>query len=299
MDQAESLRELMKKQSQKSLARVITVTSGKGGVGKSSISVNLALQLAKLGKRVIILDADFGLANIEVMLGIRPKYNLADLMFKGMKLKDIITEGPMGIGFISGGTGIQELNNLKSDQIELMTSQLYELDELADIVIIDTGAGISSVVLQFVILSSEVLLVATPEPTSLTDAYALLKTLNSFGDIIKDKTISLIANRVPSDKEGYQLYNNFNVVVEKFLDIKLEYMGAVLQDSNLMKAILQQEPVSVMYPASPATKSVQSIAEKLYSGDSEKIIEKGGITRIFTGIIRASLLKRGEVKNGV
>ncbi|MCR5607753.1 MAG: MinD/ParA family protein [Lachnospiraceae bacterium] len=299
MDQAESLRELMKKQSQNSLARVITVTSGKGGVGKSSISVNLALQLAKLGKRVIILDADFGLANIEVMLGIRPKYNLADLMFKGMKLKDIITEGPMGIGFISGGTGIQELNNLKADQIELMTSQLYELDELADIVIIDTGAGISSVVLQFVILSSEVLLVATPEPTSLTDAYALLKTLNSFGDIIKDKTISLIANRVPSDREGHQLYNNFNVVVEKFLDIKLEYMGAVLQDSNLMKAVLQQEPLSVMYPASPATKSVQAIAEKIYSGDSEQIVSKGGITRIFTGIIRASLLKRGEVKNGV
>ena len=299
MDQAEHLRELMKQHTQKSLARVITVTSGKGGVGKSSISVNLALELAKLGKRVVILDADFGLANVEVMLGIRPKYNLADLMFRGMKLNDIITEGPMGIGFISGGSGIQELNSLRDDQIEMMTQQLYELDEIADVVIIDTGAGISNIVLQFSAASSEVLVVATPEPTSLTDVYALLKTLNSKRDMMKDVPIRLIANRVASMKDGECLYNKLNAVVENFLQIKLEYLGAVIQDANLVKALMQQKPVSVTYSNSPVSKSILAIAEKLCSENCEVTSKQKGITRIFTGIIRGSLLKRGEVKNGV
>ena len=175
MDQATSLRKLIRNQEErKTVATVITVTSGKGGVGKSNMSVNLAIQLHKLGKRVIILDADFGLANVEVMFGIRPAYSLADLMFKNKELKDIICPGPRGIGIISGGSGIQEMANLTKYQIENLTSKLYELDELADVIIIDTGAGISDAVLEFVTHSTEVILVATPEPTSITDAYALL-----------------------------------------------------------------------------------------------------------------------------
>lgn len=144
MDQAEQLRNLIKKQSlEKKVARVITVTSGKGGVGKSSISVNLAIELSKRGKKVIILDADFGLANIEIMLGIRPRYNLADIIYHGKNIEDIITLGPLGIGFISGGSGIGELANVTKEQIMHLTNKLYVLDELADIVIIDTGAGIT------------------------------------------------------------------------------------------------------------------------------------------------------------
>ena len=150
MDQAEQLRALIKQQaaqekkeqeiknpSNKKLANVITITSGKGGVGKTSIAINLAIQLAAMDKKVIIIDADMGLANVEVMLGIRPQYDLGDLMFGRMKLSDIITEGPMGIGFISGGSGINELNNLSKEQIETMTNRLFELDELADYIIVD------------------------------------------------------------------------------------------------------------------------------------------------------------------
>ena len=183
MDQAEQLRKLVKQQEvPMHTARVITVTSGKGGVGKSSTSVNLAIQLSRLGKRVIIFDADFGLANVEVMLGIRPQYNLADLMFKGKELTDIITQGPENIGFISGGSGIQELTRLTREQIIYLVQKLVQLDELADVIIVDTGAGISDSVLEFVSSSSEVLLVATPEPTSITDVYALLKSLHRKAD---------------------------------------------------------------------------------------------------------------------
>ena len=183
MDQAENLRNQVRANTQQSskkpqIARVITVTSGKGGVGKSSVSINLAIQLSRQGKKVIVFDADFGLANIEVMLGLRPEYNLADLMFRGKTLKDIITYGPENIGFISGGSGINELANMTKEQIYSLIQRLYELDNMADIIIVDTGAGISDAVLEFVAASEEVLLVATPEPTSITDAYALLKTLN-------------------------------------------------------------------------------------------------------------------------
>ncbi|MEG1457718.1 MAG: P-loop NTPase, partial [Acetivibrio sp.] len=170
MDQATQLRNIIKTSNvlPRPAARVITITSGKGGVGKSSISVNLAIQLRRMGKRVIIMDTDFGLANIEVMLGIRPQYNFADLIFKGKSLREIVTMGPEGIGFISGGSGIQELSNLTKEQIMRLSQSLYELDELVDIIIIDTGAGIADSVLEFVAASSEVLLIVTPEPTSIT-----------------------------------------------------------------------------------------------------------------------------------
>jgi len=179
MDQAERLRTIAKEQNPQPVngARIITVTSGKGGVGKSNVAINLALQFRKIGKSVIILDADFGLANIEVMFGVIPKYNLSDLIFKGKELKDIITAGPDNVGFISGGSGIAKMVNLNNDQIKSMVYKLNELGKYADIIIVDTGAGISNSVLEFVSASPEVLLVTTEEPTSITDSYALLKAL--------------------------------------------------------------------------------------------------------------------------
>ena len=181
MDQAEQLRNIIKARElapQKPVARIITVTSGKGGVGKSNTSINLAIQFRKMGKKVIILDADFGLANIEVMFGAVPKYNLFDLIYQGKNIREIITWGPMEVGFISGGSGIASMANLSKEYLTYIVHNLTQLDSIADVVIVDTGAGISDAVLEFLVASGEILLVTTPEPTSITDSYSLLKALN-------------------------------------------------------------------------------------------------------------------------
>lgn len=294
MDQASQLRDKIKSQPQKPhLARVITVTSGKGGVGKSSISVNLALQLSRLGKKVIILDADFGLANVEVMLGIRPKYTLADLMFRGKELNEIITTGPANIGFISGGSGIQELSNLSREQIVYLTGSLYLLDELADYVIIDTGAGISDAVLEFVMSCSEVLLVTTPEPTSITDAYALLKTLNKkSGYDTTHTTIKMIANRVASYEEGRELYNKLSVVVNKFLQLKVEFLGSIPMDNTVPKALMQQKPFSLAYPKAESSKAVADLAVMLDKHVLVNQKENKGIKELFSDVIRSRFKKK-------
>lgn len=296
MDQAEQLRLLVTKQQEqkkkeRKVSRVITVTSGKGGVGKSTLTVNLAIQLSGLGKKVVILDADFGLANIEVMLGIRPDYNLADLMFRGKELKDIIIQGPENIGFISGGSGIQELSRLTREQVVYLVSKLYELDELADIILVDTGAGISDSVLEFVSASNEVLLVATPEPTSITDAYALLKTLNRRSGFSKeDTTIKMVANRIKTKEDGDTLYSKLGLVVDKFLSLKMEYIGAIPDDPNCGKAIMQQQPISLSEPRSASVKAIRSIAEKLTSNDDDT--DRKGIAQLFSRWMKSLYRKK-------
>jgi flagellar biosynthesis protein FlhG len=286
MDQAQQLRNIIKQQNmqQQHLARVITVTSGKGGVGKSNMSVNMAIQLSRLGKKVIILDADFGLANVEVMLGTRPKYNMADMIFGGKDIRDVICKGPENIGFISGGSGIKELSNLSKDQISGIINMMYGLDSLADIIIIDTGAGISDSVIDMVLASSEVLLVTTPEPTSITDAYALLKTINKTPGFNAENTrIRMIGNRTLNMSDGYDLYNKLNSVVERFLNMKMEYLGAVPFDVNLTKAVMRQQPVSIAYPNTPAVKSIKAMAKTLIDMEqSETKSVRTGLSGLFS-----------------
>lgn len=286
MDQAQQLRNIIKQQNmqQQHLARVITVTSGKGGVGKSNMSVNMAIQLSRLGKKVIILDADFGLANVEVMLGTRPKYNMADMIFGGKDIRDVICKGPENIGFISGGSGIKELSNLSKDQISGIINMMYGLDSLADIIIIDTGAGISDAVIDMVLASSEVLLVTTPEPTSITDAYALLKTINETPGFNAENTrIRMIGNRTLNMSDGYDLYNKLNSVVERFLNMKMEYLGAVPFDVNLTKAVMRQQPVSIAYPNTPAVKSIKAMAKTLIDMEqSETKSVRTGLSGLFS-----------------
>lgn len=290
MDQAENLRNIVKLQNQTEIrqARVITVTSGKGGVGKSSLSVNLAVQFRKRGKSVIIFDADFGLANVEVMLGAIPKYNLADVMYREKSIRDIIIKGPMDIGFVSGGSGINGLGNLDYEQINYLICKLKELESMADIIIVDTGAGISDSVLGFVASGSEVLLVTTPEPTSITDAYALLKALNVKTDFEKDKTrISIVANRTTGRDEGKNIYEKLNVVVKKFLNIDLGYLGNIPADNNLVKAIMQQKPISMIYPNSEASRHFSSLAEGLLNGGEDVVSKEKGLASAFLRIFKS------------
>lgn len=290
MDQAENLRNIIKKKTvmHENLARVITVTSGKGGVGKTSVAVNLAIQFSRQGKRVIILDADFGLANIEVMLGIRPQYTLADVMHGRKSLKDVITVGPENIGFLSGGSGIREFANLNNGQVTSFVRRLYELDEMADVIIIDTGSGISDTVMEFVVASSEVMVVATPEPTSITDAYSLLKTLKrkvNFNQ--KDTVIRMVGNRVRKRSEGIELFEKLNVVVKKFLGIELELIGIIPYDDKCQISIMKQSPVSIEYPNAPSSRAYNELAMLLsYENGDVRLPKNDGIRALFSSIIR-------------
>ena len=285
MDQTEELRNVvkLKNQNNKPDARVITITSGKGGVGKSNVAVNLAVQMKKLGKRVIVFDADFGLANVEVMFGAVPKYNLSDLIYHGKSIADIIAEGPMGIGFISGGTGITALNDLTQDQVFYMVKCLGELDRLADIILIDTGAGISSHVMEFVMASPEVLLVSTPEPSSLTDSYSLLKALYLNPRFDRQSTqISVLANRAASADEGKALYDKLNSVVGQFLQGEIGYAGMIPQDAALEKAVRLQKTVSLNAPSSKSARAFETVAAELLDCEQKPVSVSFGISKLFS-----------------
>ena len=301
MDQAERLRTIIKMNrqdnSQKKIqnqdhlkpAKVIAVTSGKGGVGKSNVSINLAIQLTKLQHRVVIFDADFGLANIEVMFGAVPKYNFSDLIYGGKGIRDIITQGPMGIGFISGGSGIPGMGNLTKPQIEYLAGCLCELDEIADIIIIDTGAGISDSVVSFLTACAEILLVVTPEPTSVTDAYSLLKILNrtpGFGN--ENTSIRVVTNRVGSEHEGAVLYSKLNAVVKRFLDIRIGFLGYVPEDRNISRAVIQQTPISIQNPWAKSSKAFERMAS-VFAESTRNQPQQQGFVQIIAGLMNRKM----------
>ncbi len=286
MDQASQLRVIKAGQLNKPLARVFTVTSGKGGVGKSNTSINLAIQFRKMGKRVVILDADFGLANIEIMFGCIPKHNLCDLIYQGKSIQDIITKGPMDVGFISGGSGISGMANLNVEQLNYIINNLAELDAFADVIIIDTGAGISDAVLEFLVASEEILLVTTPEPTSITDSYSLLKALYRHPKYNPETTtVKMIANRVEREEDGKTLYNKLDLVVKKYLKMPFDYLGGVPQDEKLVKAVMQQTPVSMMFPGSKASIAYENIVNKLMNKEAVAKQPKRGMAAFFSHII--------------
>ena len=287
MDQAEQLRNIIKANSiPRPVARVITVTSGKGGVGKSNTAINLAIQFRKMGQRVIILDADFGLANIEIMFGTVPKHNFCDLIYQGKNIKEIITWGPMEVGFISGGSGIAGLSNLSREYLTYIIQSLAELDAIADIVIVDTGAGISDAVLEFLVASGEILVVTTPEPTSITDSYSLLTALKRhprFSE--KASQVKVIANKVDSQNEGQALFNKLNAVVSRYLKLPITYLGAVPQDNQLSKAVMQQMPVSIQAPTAKSALAYEAIAAKLMNRELNKNMVKRGMAAFFSHIV--------------
>lgn len=293
MDQAERLRIIKANQQIKPMARVITVTSGKGGVGKSNTAINLAIQFRKMGKRVIILDADFGLANIEIMFGAVPKHNLCDLIYQGKNIKEIITWGPMDVGFISGGSGIAGMSNLSRDYLNYIIHNLVQLDSLADVIIVDTGAGISDAVLEFLVASGEIILITTPEPTSITDSYSLLKALSRHPRYQAETTaIKMIANRVSKEEEGQILYNKLNAVVSRYLKIPFVFLGSVPQDDKLQQAVMQQTPVSIQNPNAKASIAYENIAEKLMDKEAVSVKQKRGMAAFFSHIISGR--KSGE-----
>ena len=290
VDQAEQLRNVIKlNPTPKPHARVITVTSGKGGVGKSNTSINLACQFKKMGKRVIILDADFGLANIEIMFGTVPKHNLCDLIYQGKNITDIITWGPMDIGFISGGSGIAGLSNLSSDYLNYIIRNHAKLDPIADIIIIETGAGISDDVLEFLVASGEILVVATPEPTSITDSYSLLKALNRHPRFSRDESkIMVIANKVSDMTEGDAMYTKLETVSNRYLKLPVSFLGSVPRDRRLEEAVMQQKPVSIQSPNAKSSIAYERIAYSLMDKEYNESWVKRGMAALFSHIVSAN-----------
>lgn len=282
-DQAERLRKLVRDsqnfkknktdqlKENDSKTRIIAVTSGKGGVGKTNFTLNLAISLNKLGYRCIVFDADIGFANIDVISGIIPKFTIADVLENNMKMKDVMIDGPAGVKLISGGSGINEIMQLDLQKIEYLLKEFESLENESDFILIDTGAGLSKTVLSFVNAADEVIVITTPEPTSLTDAYAMIKALHIFNDKVD---LKVIINRVVNAKEANEVFQKLSKVSSKFLDVKINELGYVYDSKVVQDAVKNQVPFMEYNPTSLVSKKVNSIALKLI-GEDEKQDQKG------------------------
>lgn len=274
LDQAEKLRQLAVKDkenkkdmgSEKSKPRIITVTSGKGGVGKSNFVVNIAISLQKRGKKVLIFDADMGMGNDDVLMGFLPRYNVFDVIVGNKTIAEVMIEGPHGVKLLPGGTGVARIEEVETEQREKFIEKLSSLTDL-DYIIMDTGAGINRTVLGFVACCEELIIITTPEPTSLTDAYSLIKAVSHFN--IK-KSAKVVINRIIDDKEGELTFNKFNSAAKKFLNIDLQYLGSIADDKRLVQAVRKQEPFVISYPSSTVAKDVNNIADRIIGQEVNK-----------------------------
>ncbi len=241
-------------------AKIIAVTSGKGGVGKTNTALNLAIALSRLKKRVCIFDADLGLANINILLGINPKLTIQDVITGDNKIQDIIIHTHENMQIIPGSSGIQQLAELNKQQIQNLIENFLTLSQDYDYFIIDTSAGISNAVLSFVMAAHESIVVVTKEPTSLTDGYALIKVITTLGH---RKPIHILVNMVPSQKFGEKIFQKLFEVTSKHLSIKLQHFGTILIDPMVSEAVCKQKPVSTAYPNSLASKTYTSLGSIL------------------------------------
>lgn len=242
--------------------QVIAVTGGKGGVGKTNVSVNLSMALAELGRRVILMDADLGLANVDVMLGLVPKRTLADVISGECELRDVLVPGPGGIQVVPASSGTPSMVKLSSLQHAGLIQAFSELGSNVDVLVIDTAAGIGESVLSFARAAQEVLLVVCDEPTSITDAYALIKLLNRDYGLTRFR---VLANMAHSPQEGRNLFGKLTKVTERFLDVALQYVGAIPYDENVRKAVQKQKAIYEIYPRSKASLAFKAIAQKVDS----------------------------------
>jgi flagellar biosynthesis protein FlhG len=266
MDQAQGIRQ-MKSQHP---VRVIAVTSGKGGVGKSNVSVNLAVSLAKAGEKVMIMDADMGLANIDVLLGLSPGMNLSHVINGECTLEETIIEGPAGIKIIPASSGVASMSDLTPAQNAGVIRSFSELTDPVDILLVDTAAGLSDSVLSYTRAAREVIVVVCDEPASITDAYAMIKVMNRDHGV---ERFHILANQARTVPQGRELYNKLARVSERFLDVTLDYLGCVPFDDNLKKAVQKQKAVVETSPRSPSAMAFKQIAEKTRQWPKPKNME--------------------------
>jgi flagellar biosynthesis protein FlhG len=242
--------------------KVIAVTGGKGGVGKTNLSVNLSIALAEMQRRVVLMDADLGLANVDVLLGLQARYTLADVLSGERQIRDILLNGPSGIKVVPASSGVANMAKLTNQEHAAIIHSFSELSDQIDILMIDTAAGISDTVVSFVRAAQEVLVVVCDEPSSITDAYALIKLLNTEHDVFRFR---VIANMTRTQQEGTNLFNKLNGVCERFLDASLQYVGSVPFDENVRKAVQKRKALMEFAPQCKASQAIRALAHKVDS----------------------------------
>ena len=290
-DQADTLRQMARtaKNNQKADAaatgdlteqqgiRVISVTSGKGGVGKSNVVSNLAIALSAQGKKVLLIDADLGLGNLDVLLGLSPVYNLNHVLNGDKGIIDILIDGPAGIKIIPAGTGVQELTSLGQHEKLKLLDELDMLEEQFDILIIDTEAGISENVTYFTVAAQEIFVVVTPEPTSITDAYALIKLLATR---YSEHHFKVLVNMAKDSEDALEVFRKLANVAGRFLDISLDYLGCVVKDEKVVDAVKRQKAVTELFPDSEAAQCFNTIAKRVIENKRQSRV-KGNIQFFF------------------
>ncbi|WP_225999340.1 MinD/ParA family protein [Paenibacillus sp. BJ-4] len=264
-DQAQSLRQMVSALDKFRLpprdrqAKIVTVTSGKGGVGKSNFTLNFALALQSLGRRVLVFDADIGMANIDVLMGANSQYNLLHLLKREKSIDEIIQTGVGGLPYIAGGSGLSELFSLSDDDLNYFADEVEKMAANMDYILFDTGAGLSKENLKFITSADECIVVTTPEPTSLTDAYALIKVVSG---LQKDTVFKIIVNRADNDNEARQVADKIALVARRFLEIDIPLLGHISDDTHVMQAVKRQVPFWVAFPGCAASRDVLNLAHR-------------------------------------
>jgi flagellar biosynthesis protein FlhG len=256
--------------------RIITVTSGKGGVGKTNLSVNMALAFARVGKKVVVMDGDLGLANVNVMLNIIPKYNLYHVIKKQKTIREILVETEYGISIIAGASGFSQIVNMSEEERQNFISDLETLS-FADIIIIDTSAGVSGNVLDFVAAADDAIIITTPEPTAIADAYSLIKIIAMEYETL-NIGLKLVVNRARGVAEAKNVADRMTSIAGQYLYLKVDYLGFIYDDQNVLNAVRQQKPFMVTDPKCKASICIQHLVERM---DKVRIIEPGGIGTVF------------------
>jgi flagellar biosynthesis protein FlhG len=264
--------------------RLLAVTSGKGGVGKTNVAVNLALCLRLLGAKVLLLDADVGLGNVDVLLGLEVRYDLRDVLLHGRPLAHTVLDGPRGLKILPGASGVEEMTALSGERIGAFFAQLVDYCAAMDFVVVDTAPGISPPVVNCLMAADDVLLVTNPEPTALTDAYALLKVMSRRPEARSVK-VSLIMNQIASKEEGMRSYDRLRATAKRFLDWDLDYLGSVAWDGTVGEATRRRVDFLTHYAAAPCSRDVRKLAARLISSRTGS---GAGVDRFFRQMMEAA-----------
>ncbi|MFA8437485.1 MinD/ParA family protein [Pueribacillus sp. YX66] len=287
-DQAENLRKQIERNRTGIKTKVVSVVSGKGGVGKTNISVNLAVGLSRIGKKVLVIDLDIGMANIDIITGVTPHFSIVDMIEQKLSIFDIITEGPAGIALIAGGSGLSKIFQLDAIKFSYFVRQVEQLNYHYDYILFDLGAGITKDSLNFILASHEMMIVLTPEPTSITDGYALVKAINQQQD--QQLPMFLLVNSCENEDEGYETATRFKRTALQFLNVEISIVGTLPFDRTVSKAVRARIPFLIYAPKSKVSVSMDKI---IYTYSGQEPIEKKGLDSF---LMKLSTLFLSKVK---